>query len=131
MPPLEHGSLAKMKKATGIFKESSKFCPDLVTDFGFSQKAVANFEGGVDSRCEHNFEGGETIALKRLKHYLYKSKKIDLYKLKYRTYIEAEYTSKLSPWLSNGSLSSRKVYYAVKQFEKKNGASRASGYFLN
>ena len=105
--------------------------PDLKTDFGFSEKSLNHIEGGVDSRCSHNFEGGETVALKKLKHFLYKSKNIEKYKLQYRTAAEAEFTSKLSPWLSNGSLSSRRVYFSVKKFEQKHGESKASGYFLN
>ena len=71
------------------------------------------------------------MALAHLKAYLFKSKNIEKYKLQYRTSDEAEFTSKLSPWLANGCLSPRKVYYEVKRFEKKHGETKASGYFLS
>ena len=39
-------------------------------------------------------------------------------------------SSKLSPWLANGSLSIRRLYHSVMDFEKRNGASDSTKAFL-
>lgn len=45
---------------------------------------------------------------------------IDHYAETRNNLIGSEYSSKLSPWLANGSLSIRKVYFATKEFEEIN-----------
>ena len=65
------------------------------------------------------FLGGETCALKRLKNYFFETKKLGLYKKTRNGLIGTDYSSKFSPWLANGSLSARTIYWEVKQFEKE------------
>ena len=44
----------------------------------------------------------------------------------------SETSSKLSPWLANGSLSVRRVYHAVKKYEKDNGGpSKSTTAFID
>lgn len=53
------------------------------------------------------------------------------YQRKQKTIADTEFTSKLSPWLANGCLSVRHVYFEIKRFEKENGETEASKYFID
>jgi len=63
------------------------------------------------------FKGGETEALKRLNNYFFKTKKLGFYKKTRNGLIGKDFSSKFSPWLANGSLSARTIYWKVKEFE--------------
>ena len=43
----------------------------------------------------------------------------------------ANYSSKLSPWLANGSLSIRKVYWETKKFEAEQTRNESTGTFID
>lgn len=63
------------------------------------------------------FKGGESTALERLQDYVFKTKKIGIYKQTRNGLIGIDYSSKFSPWLANGCLSARTIFWAVKNFE--------------
>lgn len=65
------------------------------------------------------FKGGETEAIKRLKNYFFETKKLGVYKKTRNGLIGTDFSSKLSPWLANGSLSAKHIYYEVKRFENE------------
>ncbi|MGB6269812.1 MAG: DASH family cryptochrome [Olleya sp.] len=65
------------------------------------------------------FKGGETEALKRLNHYFFETKKLGFYKKTRNGLIGTDFSSKFSPWLANGSLSAKRIYWEVKRFEKE------------
>ncbi len=81
-------------------------------DLGFS-----SFETHPNSAFP--FHGGETNALKRLDNYFFESKKLGVYKKTRNGLIGIDYSSKFSPWLANGSLSAKTIYWKVKEFEQK------------
>lgn len=91
--------------------ESTTALPTLET-LGFS-----NFE--TDPRSAFPFKGGEDSALQRLQHYFWDSKKLAYYKKTRNGLVGTDYSSKLSPWLANGSISARSIYWEVKRFEKE------------
>lgn len=62
-------------------------------------------------------KGGETEALKHLNNYFFESKKLGFYKKTRNGLIGKDFSSKFSPWLANGSLSAKTIYYKVKEFE--------------
>ncbi len=64
------------------------------------------------------FNGGETVALQRLNDYFFKTKKLGVYKKTRNGLIGTDFSSKFSPWLANGSLSARTIYWEVQNFEK-------------
>jgi deoxyribodipyrimidine photo-lyase len=45
--------------------------------------------------------------------------------------IGSEYSSKLSPWLANGSISVRDVYWTVKEFEKQYEPNDSTKVFID
>ncbi|WP_405383589.1 DASH family cryptochrome [Maribacter sp. LLG6340-A2] len=73
----------------------------------------------VDDRTAFPFKGGTVEAQKRMDHYFWKSKKLAVYKKTRNGLIGIDYSSKLSAWLANGSLSPRMIYWEVKNFENE------------
>lgn len=65
------------------------------------------------------FNGGETAALDRLNHYFFKTKKLGVYKKTRNGLVGTDFSSKFSPWLANGSISARTIYWNIKEFEKE------------
>ncbi|MFD2099092.1 DASH family cryptochrome [Flagellimonas iocasae] len=75
------------------------------------------------------FKGGSNSALDRVDHYFFQTQKLSEYKETRNGLIGADYSSKLSAWLANGSISPKTIYWKVKQFEKEYGSS-SSSYWL-
>lgn len=78
---------------------------------------IPNFE--VDSRTAFPFKGGEEQALKRVYEYFWETRKLAYYKKTRNGLVGKDYSSKLSAWLANGSISARTIYFEVKRFEKE------------
>ena len=82
-----------------------------------------------EQRTAFPFKGGESEAYKRLNYYFTESKLISNYKETRNGLIGADYSSKFSPWLANGCLSPREIYYELKKFEEEFGANEST-YWL-
>ena len=91
-----------------MIEHAIKYLPDLVDDFKFDPV-------DKDSRACLAFHGGEDAALERLKEFIKSG--LFSYKKRRNELMGADFSSKLSPWLANGSLSVRQVYHAIKQLE--------------
>lgn len=65
------------------------------------------------------FEGGENSALNRLDDYFFQTKKLGFYKKTRNGLVGTDFSSKFSPWLANGSISARTIYWSVKKFEQE------------
>jgi len=70
-----------------------------------------------EKRAVINFKGGETAALKRLHYYFWESGCIENYKNTRNELIGSDYSSKFSPWLSQGCLSPKLIYAELKKYE--------------
>lgn len=81
-------------------------------DLGFE-----DFE--VDPKSAFPFKGGENQALNRLRHYFWNTQKLAYYKKTRNGLIGTDYSSKFSPWLANGSISARSIYWEAKKFERE------------
>ncbi|SIR38052.1 DASH family cryptochrome [Maribacter ulvicola] len=78
---------------------------------------LANFS--THTNTAFPFKGGELEALKRIQSYFWDTKKLGFYKKTRNGLIGTDYSSKLSAWLANGSISPRTIYWEVKKFEKE------------
>ncbi len=76
------------------------------------------------------FRGGETEALKRLDYYLFETKKVSVYKNTRNGLVGIDYSTKFSPWLANGSLSAKTIYWKIKQFEKEFGSNESTYWVI-
>ena len=114
----ESGSLPfiNLAEAEQHEREASEYMPDLIRDLGFSKEEVKSSDS-PDSRMYFNFNGGEDAGLKRLNEWVFNRRAVSKYDSTRNDLIGADYSSKLSPWLANGSISSRKVYWEVRKFE--------------
>ncbi|GGW82138.1 DASH family cryptochrome [Salegentibacter mishustinae] len=81
-------------------------------DLGFEEFAQ-------DSRTAFPFKGGENQAKKRVQQYFWETRNLAKYKQTRNGLIGEAYSSKLSAWLANGSISAKQVYWEVKKFEKE------------
>ncbi|MXV16943.1 DASH family cryptochrome [Hufsiella ginkgonis] len=64
------------------------------------------------------FKGGETGGLKRMQEYIWDGDALKNYKTTRNGLVGADYSSKLSPWLALGCLSTRKLYWEIKKYER-------------
>ena len=109
---------------------ASEFMPDLVRDLGFTKEEVKS-SASQDSRICYKFRGGEEAGLKRLNEYVFAKRAVSRYALTRNQLIGSGYSSKLSPWLANGSISCRKVYWEVKRFEKEQLRNESTTTFID
>ncbi|MBW2960903.1 DASH family cryptochrome [Mesonia aestuariivivens] len=72
-----------------------------------------------DSRTAFPFCGGEDEANKRIQYYFWETGLLQHYKKTRNQLLGADYSSKLSAWLANGSISARTIYWQVKKFENQ------------
>ena len=81
------------------------------------QLGLAEFER--DTRSAFPFMGGASEALKRLDSYFWDTQQLRYYKKTRNGLIGESYSSKFSPWLANGSISARQIYWEIRRFEEK------------
>ena len=72
-----------------------------------------------DQRSAFPFLGGTKAGMQRLDQYLWKSKKLSFYKNTRNGLLGTDYSSKFSPWLANGSLSPKTIYWEIKRYENE------------
>ena len=92
-----------------------------LNDFGLDE-----FELGKGVR----FEGGEDEALSQLRYYLWESDHISNYKETRNGLLGRDYSSKFSPWLSQGCLSPKTIYHEVKAYESERGANDSTYWLI-
>nr|WP_317167931.1 DASH family cryptochrome [Flavobacterium jejuense] len=76
------------------------------------------------------FNGGENEALKRLENYFWKTQNLSKYKQTRNELIGTDYSSKFSPWLTNGSISAKTIYWNIKQYETEIGANEDTYWLI-
>lgn len=81
-----------------------KYMPEY-EEFGFKKVPEK------DERAVLEFKGGETEGLKRLEDYLWNYKGMKDYKKLRNGFLGPNFSSKLSPWMANGCLSPRQIYF--------------------
>ena len=125
----------KIEKTVSIEKEISisklpdenliKNTTDIPTlkELGFEE-----FE--VNTNTAFPFSGGEKAALKRVENYFFETKKIGFYKKTRNGLTGIDYSTKFSPWLANGSISARTIYWKVKEYEAKFGANQSTYWVI-
>jgi len=85
----------------------------------------------LDDRACIPFHGGEDEGIKRCKDYIWGTKAIGHYAETRNQIFGANYSSKLSPWLANGSLSPRYAYHEALAFEKKHQTVESTQKFID
>lgn len=83
-----------------------------------------------DHRSAFPYRGGETEALKRIQEYFWDTKKLSYYKKTRNGLLGTDYSSKLSAWLANGSISARTIYHEVKKYEQQMGKNDSTYWLI-
>lgn len=73
----------------------------------------------LDKNSAFPFRGGETAAMKRVENYFFETENLSEYKKTRNGLIGESYSSKLSAWLANGSISARTIYWEVQNYERE------------
>lgn len=79
-----------------------------------------------DPRAAAVFRGGESEGLKRLSYYFWEEGLIDDFKETRDGLIGEDYSTKLSPWLAQGCLSPKMVYYELRKYEETYGKNKST-----
>ncbi|RDI58148.1 DASH family cryptochrome [Flavobacterium glaciei] len=84
----------------------------------------------TDSRTAFPFAGGEDEALKRIQNYFWETKKLSVYKLTRNGLIGTDFSSKFSPWLANGSISAKTIYWEIIKYEQQIGKNDSTYWLI-
>ena len=76
------------------------------------------------------FNGGENQALSRIENYFFETQNLSKYKQTRNGMVGKDYSSKLSVWLANGSISAKTIYWKVKEFETEFGANEDTYWLI-
>ena len=78
------------------------------------------------AQAVHRFKGGETEALARLKYYLWDTDLLATYFQTRNGMLGGDYSTKFSPWLAHGCLSSRTIYHEIQKYESERKANKST-----
>jgi len=113
-----------------IFQTPQKIVSPPIPNLNLPQLKELNLGAPItDNRTAFPFKGGETEAYQRLNYYFSETKFISKYKETRNELVGSDYSSKFSPWLANGCLSPREIYYELKKYEESFGANEST-YWL-
>lgn len=93
-------------------------------------RSEMDVDGEFDDRAVLRFVGGEDAALARVKAYIWTDNLLSSYKDTRNGMVGAGYSSKFSAWLSQGSLSPRRVYWEVKRYEGARVANESTYWMV-
>ncbi len=97
------------KRAADHWLEPEGNIPEL------EQLGLETFER--DPRSAFPFHGGAQAGMERLNAYFWEENRLRVYKKTRNGLLGADYSSKFSPWLANGSLSARSIYHEIRRYE--------------
>jgi len=85
----------------------------------------------IDPRTAIQFVGGETEGLRQLEYYFEGTQLIKEFKETRDYLIGRDYSTKFSAWLSQGCLSPKKIYQAIRNFESRFGKNEGTAALFN
>ncbi len=84
----------------------------------------------ADKRAVLSFKGGEHEGLIRVEEFIWERDLVSCCKNTRNGLLGSNYSSKISPWLSNGSLSPRFVYWQVRDYELERVANESTAWVI-
>ena len=72
------------------------------------------------------FKGGETEGLKQLNYYLFETDLAANYKETRNELLGRDYSTKFSPWLAQGCLSPKQIYWELKRYEAEHTKNKST-----
>ena len=114
----------ELNKTPDVFSSFRK----KIEKYGSFQKPI-NLPNIPTFNVPYKLAGGEQQAIHRLNYYFFDKKLLSTYKETRNGMLGTDFSSRFSPWLSNGNISARTIHYFVKDYENKLGAN-SSTYWL-
>jgi deoxyribodipyrimidine photo-lyase len=96
--------------------------------FEFTDLGIENVQSG--KKAVLNFQGGESTAWERLEHYFWEADQLKEYKSTRNGMLGESYSSKFSPWLAEGCISAKSIYYQVKKYEKERKKNQSTYWMI-
>lgn len=84
----------------------------------------------TDPRSAFTMVGGETIALERLKYYLFDSNIVSNYFNIRNGMLGGDYSTKLAPALAHGCISPRLIHSEISRYEREHGANKSTYWVI-
>lgn len=84
----------------------------------------------IDPRNAVPYQGGESEATRRLQEYIWEKQLIATYKETRNGLIGSDYSSKFSPALAHGCISTKAIYHEVKKFEQEVIANESTYWLI-
>ncbi len=128
---LDPGAMPVPEELQGSFAEASNtagFSPATIEEPAQAETVPNNAPSSPKGVL--NFQGGETAALARLEAYCGFAGPLKTYKETRNGMLGADYSSKFSPWLAQGSLSPRMVYWKIKAYEEAVVANQSTYWLI-
>lgn len=72
----------------------------------------------TDARAPLDFKGGSAAGHERVQYYLWDKELLSDYKNTRNGLLGSDFSSHFSPWLANGSISAREIYWQIMKYEK-------------
>lgn len=119
-----------------IIRPLIKILPQDESFFFQTNPVIPSLEDlGLESFKTHKntafpFKGGQMQALKRINQYFFDTENLSKYKQTRNGLIGESYSSKLSAWLANGSVSAKMIYWEVKAYEQEIGANEDTYWLI-
>jgi deoxyribodipyrimidine photo-lyase len=119
----------KIKTEISVNKKSDQNLVENFTEIpSLNALGFKNFEN--HAKTAFPFKGGEDAAISRLNSYFFETKKVSYYKNTRNGLVGTDYSTKFSPWLANGSLSAKTIYWKVKEYEAEFGANQSTYWVI-
>lgn len=128
--PTPRNELTLPAPDTALYKavESSFGSVPTLEDLGYTKEQIQE-ANTVDRRGVMEFRGGESVALARMKDYIWDKDLLRVYFETRNGMLGADYSSKFSPWLAHGCLSPRLVAAECQKYEEQRLANKST-YWL-
>ena len=83
-----------------------------------------------DPRIVLPFKGGETAALQRLHYYLWETNLAKTYFDTRNDMVGGDYSTKFSPWLAQGCISAKQIYWEIRKYEAERGENKSTYWII-
>jgi len=84
----------------------------------------------INHKGYYSFRGGFEAGQKRAQNWIWESHNLFKYKITRNQLKGADFSSRFSPWLSLGCLSSREIFWEVKKYESKYSANESTYWLI-
>ena len=103
--------------------------PETLTTSSLTENPTLESKG-QPTKAPLKFKGDEQSGLDRMKLFIWDSTGLENYRDTCNQLLGSEFSSKLSPWIANGSLSVRHLYHEIRKFEQARGECESTRWAI-